>query len=1122
MFAQRYNFHSFSIRDGLADAYVNSIIQSNDGFIFVGTGNGLSKFDGNIFTNFSKKDGLNSNIINTMLNYKKNRLLLGTTGGLSIFDGKDFHNVTREDGLKSDTIYTLIKFNNNYLVGTENGISIFNNDKIVSDSLFHSLEAHRVSAFALDKNNNLFIGTNKGLYQFENNKTTLINKNLIIYSLNIISNNRLLCGTQNGIYSFDGIKFTKLKYFENNRVFSITEDNKGQVWFGLDNGFAKLVNKKVTYFSSNESSIGRNVFSIVQDKEENIWIGTNHGIHLFDDGLFMLYDRRKGVKNSVWSIFENKNNEIWLGTDGGGLLKLKNGSFEKITYLKNLPSTIWNIFRDSKNNIWFATSDGPVKLSSNNKLTFFDNFDLSNKMIVNIFEDKKGNIWLTTYDSGIYELKNGKFIHYNLRNAKDSPIFKIIDNSIDKSYAIISSAGIDFIKNEKKVNFPLAEKLSKDSFYSIAVDSANNRLLLGTYNRGLLLYNYTNDSLTYISKNDGLNDDAIIFLIFDKSNSYLWIGTNHGLNRLDYQRFIKRGEVVLKSYNEYDGFPSYECNQLSPMIDSAGNLWYSSSNGVIKYDRSKEKNREYVSFPFISSVEINYKNIDLANFGDDNENALMKYDNIEFPYYMNNVTFYYSALYFTNPLDVKFKYRLIGVSNELSPFTQNKYVTFSSLPSGNYTFELISYTKDGLLASSPVRFSFYIQTPIWKSKFFYVFLFFVIIISGYLIYRIRTSAMRKKNAELLKLYKENISYQTQLIESEKDYKGLFENAHNTILITDPESYLIVDVNNKAQDLYGYKKDELINLSLKVLAVEPSSTIEFINKVVNKKTVRDYRITHLRKDGTEIILSLNASVTNYKGKVAIESVHRDITKEEETKRHLLLAKETAEKSNKLKTEFLAQISHEIRTPINTVLGYTSLLWEELRDNEDKEIVDLYDPIRRASERIIRTIDLVLNMSEISTGTFELFIKEFEISEILKFIVVDYSRKARNKGLTLEFVNKTDSAILKIDEYTFSQIFVNLIDNAIKYTNEGSINVVLFKTESETIIEVQDTGIGINEEYLPEIFDAFSQEQQGYTRKYEGNGLGLALVDNYVEINNGIISIESKKGVGSTFRVEFQNI
>jgi signal transduction histidine kinase len=160
-----------------------------------------------------------------------------------------------------------------------------------------------------------------------------------------------------------------------------------------------------------------------------------------------------------------------------------------------------------------------------------------------------------------------------------------------------------------------------------------------------------------------------------------------------------------------------------------------------------------------------------------------------------------------------------------------------------------------------------------------------------------------------------------------------------------------------------------------------------------------------------------------------------------------------------------------------------------------------------------------MSEISTGTFELDIKEIEISEILNFIVVDHKQKAKSKGLSLKFINKTDRAVLKIDEYTFSQIFVNLVDNAIKYTNEGSINVILSKTESETIIEVQDTGIGISEEYLPEIFDAFSQEQQGYTRKYEGNGLGLALVDNYVEINKGIISIKSKKGVGSIFRVEF---
>jgi PAS domain S-box-containing protein len=656
-------------------------------------------------------------------------------------------------------------------------------------------------------------------------------------------------------------------------------------------------------------------------------------------------------------------------------------------------------------------------------------------------------------------------------------------------------------------------------FYSSIYDSSNNVILLGSYNRGLIIYDLENSTFKSLTKKDGLNDNAILFLRFDKDQSNLWFGTSQGLNKLNYQYYISTGEIKLNSYNNYDGFPGKECNQTKPIFDKKNQLWFSTVQGIVKYNLANEKGPSHLSQPFISSVEINYQKIDLSNYGEKNAVDSTIIDDIVFPYNMNNLTVSFSSLYYSNPLNIKFKYMLHGIDEYFSPFTSNDYVTYSSLSPGSYQFELISFTHDGMVPSIPITFSFTIETPFWKSNYFIALNIFLLLFLLYIIYRVRTTAIRKKNIQLLKLYKENISYQKQIIESEKDYKGLFENAHNPIIIIDPETLLIVDVNYSAELLYGYKRDELLKLSLKVLSVEVEDTIHLIQTVIKDQDVKSYITAHRKKDGSEIILNVNASVANYKGKIAIVSLHRDITEEEEIKKQLLYTKETAEKSDKLKGEFLSLISHEIRTPINTILGYIAIISEEIDTISPEEVNSLIEPVKRSSSRIMRTIELILDMSAINAGTNELEFKDNNVAKFLFEIITEQRDLNKNINLNIEFLNKSKNEILYVDEYTFIQIFSNLIDNAIKYTLEGDIQVTLFNDKSKTIIEIKDTGIGINKDFLPTLFDSFTQEEHGYSRQYDGNGLGLALVKNYVKINKGIVSVASKKGIGTKFRVEF---
>jgi PAS domain S-box-containing protein len=239
--------------------------------------------------------------------------------------------------------------------------------------------------------------------------------------------------------------------------------------------------------------------------------------------------------------------------------------------------------------------------------------------------------------------------------------------------------------------------------------------------------------------------------------------------------------------------------------------------------------------------------------------------------------------------------------------------------------------------------------------------------------------------------------------------------------------------------------------------------------------------------------------------------------------LKIAKEKAELSDRLKTEFMAQMSHEIRTPINIITGSMQLIMDELPDKKNPEIEELFDSINIAAARIIRTIDMILNYSELQTDSYETNIKILDLEEILKKkLVGEFKISAQSKGINLKYECNAKNTRIRGDEYSVHQIFANLIDNALKYTHEGEVKITVTETGNKVKVEISDTGIGMSEDFLKKLFTPFTQEESGYTRLYDGNGLGLALVKKYCQLNKAVIDVKSRKGEGSVFSVLFDKI
>ncbi len=233
-----------------------------------------------------------------------------------------------------------------------------------------------------------------------------------------------------------------------------------------------------------------------------------------------------------------------------------------------------------------------------------------------------------------------------------------------------------------------------------------------------------------------------------------------------------------------------------------------------------------------------------------------------------------------------------------------------------------------------------------------------------------------------------------------------------------------------------------------------------------------------------------------------------------------ARDAALEASRLKSAFIANVSHEIRTPLNVITGYTELIGEHLAEQNDESLKDYAEGTQRACARLLRTISNILDISKIETGAFNLVPTRLEIGPLLERLLADFRLMAERKGIALTYTIDTPGASVVFDEYCLTQALTNLLDNALKFTERGAITWRLYRAPDGTLcLEIRDTGMAISEEYLPHLFEPFSQERSGSSRQFQGSGLGLALTRKYLELNGAKISVQTEKGKGTTFTIHF---
>lgn len=608
---------------------------------------------------------------------------------------------------------------------------------------------------------------------------------------------------------------------------------------------------------------------------------------------------------------------------------------------------------------------------------------------------------------------------------------------------------------------------------------------------------FKNNKITFLEVN-GQKIENPVYCVLEDSNGNIWVGTDYGVVKLTQTEIVR--------YNEKNGLIGNEINRGALLETDDKNIIIGTLKGFsIFYPEEK--------FQAKGAPKIHLKSYLVGGLS--NQIA----EEISVPYSRNSFEADFIAPAFNDAKELWIHYRLQGLDDEDWQIIRDPKSTklyFNNLPSGNYQLELkASYEGEDFsetLSSKP----FIIEKPFYL-QFWFIFLVSTILIGvGFLINVIYDQL---QNLGLLKAAFAN--KEKEKIAAEEQFKNVWDSSKDALVLTlDTEEIVTANpafsklTHAKATELPGKKLSELFTSSVfwdKDMRLHDPETKEKLRQGVSFETFFPWK-----KAPLEMQLFIKIIQDDFQGKKLVLCVFRDISSEKAIENQLREAKEKAEDANRFKSSLLSNISHEIRTPLNGIIGGTEHIM--MNKAQDGELISQLDIILQSGERLLNTINSILDMAKIEANKMEPHYQEIEFIQFFKMIMLPLKTLANKKGIALEehYLQKMIQG--KTDKRFIEMILNNLVSNAIKYTDKGKIELTVDFQDSKLTVEIKDSGIGMSSDYFKKIFQPFEQESTGNSRLYDGTGLGLSITKNLVELLEGKIIIESERNLGTL--VKFQ--
>ena len=752
--AQQYNFINYSTESGLAQSQIRSIAQDKNGYLWLGTLAGLSKYDGKKFVNYSIQHGLIDNQIYSLLTDKSMGLWIGTMGGLNYFDGKKFKSFLFKEDMSENIVHAIAQdaSGNLWLATDGAGVCKFNGTTFEYYTEDQGLVNNYVRAACVDDKGTLWFGTKGGVCFYTAGVFKKIDSEIVqpqnVSHIFMDKHKKLWFSTfGEGVYHYDGRVFRNYNESSgliNNWIRSAIEDSDGSIWFASKFGLSKFDGKTFMRFTEAEGLPMDNTNVVFEDKERNIWIGSDgKGLCKFLGETFTYMTTNDSLSsNIVLSILEDHEKNLWFSTFGKGITK-KEGTRPVVYTAENglNNNTIWASLKDRDNNLWFCTSDGVSRFDGKAFRNYGLEDGLDARIVFSVCQDFKGNLWFGT-TRGISEFDGIHFKNYiNGEDNVGKDVTSIVEDQ-KKRLWFATKNGLYKRENNQFKKYTTADGLCNNNLFSLVVDK-DNHLWIGS--KAGINY-YDGKTFSKILIDDAFNSNSIYFLVLDDKET-LWIGTNSGVYALDAREYILTKKTRFRHYTIFDGLPGMECNQNAAFKDHLGNIWMGTTEGLIKYDPSIRDfhSNNFEPITHISGVRLFLKDTNWTRVAKEIDPATLLPQNLKVAYQMTHFTFDYIGIKLSNPSSVRYKYMLEGFDDNWSSATDATFATYSNLPSGKYTFKVIAGDVMGTWNKVPAVFSFEILPPFWTRWWFILLGVFAGLLILWGIFRWRVNELRKKH-----------------------------------------------------------------------------------------------------------------------------------------------------------------------------------------------------------------------------------------------------------------------------------------------------------------------------------------------------------------------------------------
>jgi len=1088
-------FVQITTEKGLSQSRVKSIYQDTLGYMWFGTRDGLNRYDGIEFKVFTAgetpEDGVIHSSINHILQKNYRELFICTDLGVSIID-------------------------------------IFTNDV----RPFQYFRNRGVEVSLKDNSGKFWFGFINGLYRYNP-----IDQTVDTFRISALTGESA-----------------------NDQVWSLFQDSSGNIWIGTGNGIALYLpesNSFKVYSNNNEplAISGSMVRSITEDKAGRLWVGTsNGGLQIFENfrvkpehGRF-----RMVISGNINSLLVDSNNRLWVGKSRGGDLKVV-----------DLNSV------DDPSGLRFSTHE---HLPQNQ-------WGISDNTVISLFEDRTGDIWIGTYAGGVtfYSERNKPFRNYILNPVPGKTISNHLITSFqdDGSFLWIGTGvGLDRLdKITGNIQIFSSTAANEEStlvgygVLSIYKDS-KRRLWVGTWNGGLNLYDPTTETFTAFIPDGkpGSINSPHVFSIDEDSNGYLWLATNEGgLNRFNpntgqFKSFThdpenpkstshnsinhlivsSDGKILLTNYVAFEIFDPaseeftrfiYETDNPSSLRrgqttavfeDSNGNIWVAGNMGLNLF------NRENGSFRHITTSHGLPNNTIQGILEDDNKNLWLTTSK-------GIVKFINGA---NAPLYPEFR-----VFDKDDGLPSNDFIARSAHRGADGFFNF--GTSRGFTRFQPEKIKVnYVPPKIVISDFR--------LIGGgqSVIPMLKSKDIGKTNQIKLNHKQNNFrihftainyinpqknSYKFMLEGHESEWSEVTDTRFATYTNLSPGEYTFMVMGSNNDGVWSEKPEKLTilivppwwqtNLFRVSVIISTIFLIYFLIqlrlKTVTKRNEElEQKVTERTRELSEAntLLEKNQEeITCQNQELQLHRTHLEQLVWERTK-ELESAKVRAENSDRLKSAFVANLSHELRTPMNSIVGFSNLLCQDDIDKSERETFTAI--INSSTNTLLTLINDILDVSLIETDQFKLHVQEFAVRNLFEELELSFNL-LNKKPIEIKAFHDLNNVDLKMnnDQVRVKQVLSNLISNAIKFTDKGHVHFKWEKRGDLIQVVVEDTGIGIHQNDLQNIFKAFYKAENSSSVLYSGTGLGLSLCKKIVAKMNGNIEVESEQGVGTRFRVIF---